>query len=90
MPIKTADKWNLPSLINSLECKPEKPKVFKWSQIFNTYTNFIFQYPLLIFIVCFLVCTIVPIFVLTFYPVQLDNNPEKVRIRKEVLNYLEF
>ncbi|KAI6182399.1 Protein dispatched [Aphelenchoides bicaudatus] len=79
MPIKTQEssKWRLPQILNSLECMSEKQKVFKWSKLFNAYTNVVFNYPLLILISCLLLCTIVPMLVLMFYPVHLDNNPEK-------------
>lgn len=89
MPAKTEEisKWPLSSLV--MECKPEKSKVLKWSQIFNVYTHLVFQYPLLILIFSLLLCTIVPVFVLAFYPVQLDNNPEKVGLFCGNLRWLE-
>jgi hypothetical protein len=46
--------------------------------IFNSYTDLIFYYPTVILILCLIICTVLPIGALIFYPVQLDNNPEKV------------
>lgn len=77
MPAKESNK-RPSSFMNSLGCETKRLNSFKWSKIFNTYTHLVFHYPLLILISCLLLCTIVPIFVLLFYPVQLDNNPEKV------------
>lgn len=43
-----------------------------------TYSYFLYEFPLTILLLAFILFGCIPFFILYYYPLKIDNNPEKV------------